>query len=189
MRTNDANPTGTGQSFAGNRIFKVLINADPSDLHRCASGYPIGDGRAVTHAPVQGPDLLPCGTCSAAVGRCKVGVACAATHRFPTGLRSSVHAQALFLGDHQRRQTGADHDRPLTVDLAERLCSVADAAIDVVFTVGALAFSSWTFIPRGDMHPMHAALLDGLDRCGGIVAPGLLRGGLAVCAKRSGACD
>jgi ubiquinone/menaquinone biosynthesis C-methylase UbiE len=147
-----------------------------------------------------------------------------------------------------------------TVELAEQLDSVADASIDVAFSVGALehmldkgrivanvfrvlrpggrficltpnghylwypwlaplcsletrrlstdwslsrhqlahflytagfrdpAFSYWTFIPRGDMHPLHAALLDVLDRCGRITAPDLLRGGLAVGAQRYDIC-
>jgi 2-polyprenyl-6-hydroxyphenyl methylase/3-demethylubiquinone-9 3-methyltransferase len=147
-----------------------------------------------------------------------------------------------------------------TVDLAEQLGSVADASIDVAFSVGALehmldkgrvvgnvfrvlrpggrficltpnghylwyrwlaplcgletrhlstdgylsrrqlthlfytagfrdpAISYWTFIPRGDMHPLHAALLDVLDRCGRIAAPDLLRGGLVVCAQRYNIC-
>lgn len=51
-----------------------------------------------------------------------------------------------------------------------------------------LAFSYWTFIPRGDMHPMHAALLGVLDRLGRIAASDLLRGGLVVCAQRNGTC-
>jgi ubiquinone/menaquinone biosynthesis C-methylase UbiE len=148
-----------------------------------------------------------------------------------------------------------------TVDMAERLRSVADASVDVVFSVGALehmldkgrvlanafrvlkpggrfvcltpngrylwyrwlaswfgqetrhlstdwflsrgqldhllreagfqdlAFSYWTFIPRGDMHPMHAALLGVLDRFGRIAASDILRGGLVVCAQRNGTCD
>jgi ubiquinone/menaquinone biosynthesis C-methylase UbiE len=147
-----------------------------------------------------------------------------------------------------------------TVDLAEQLSSVADASIDVAFSVGTLeyildkgrmvvnafralrpggrfvcltpnghylwyrwlaplsglesrhlstdwylsrrqlahllytagfrdhAFSYWTFIPRGDMHPLHAALLDVLDRCGRIAAPDLLRSGLVVCAQRYDIC-
>ena len=147
-----------------------------------------------------------------------------------------------------------------TVDMAERLHSVADASVDVVFSVGALehmldkvralanafrvlkpggrfvcltpngrylwyrwlaswfgletrhlstdrflsrgqldhllreagfqdlAFSYWTFIPRGDMHPLHAALLGVLDRVGRIAASDVLRGGLVVCAQRNGTC-
>jgi SAM-dependent methyltransferase len=51
-----------------------------------------------------------------------------------------------------------------------------------------LAFSYWTFIPRGDMHPMHAALLSALDRVGRIAASDILRGGLVVCAQRNGTC-
>jgi hypothetical protein len=30
MRTNDENPTTTGQSFASNRIFKVLVTPVPT---------------------------------------------------------------------------------------------------------------------------------------------------------------
>jgi ubiquinone/menaquinone biosynthesis C-methylase UbiE len=147
-----------------------------------------------------------------------------------------------------------------TVDLAEQLSSVADASIDVIFSVGALEhtldkrrviatafrvlkpggrficltpnghhlwyrwlaslfgletrrlstdcylsrrqldhllraagfrdleFGYWTFIPQGDMQPMHAALLDVLDRCGRIAAPDSLRGGLVICAQRHGTC-
>jgi len=147
-----------------------------------------------------------------------------------------------------------------TVDLAEQLSSVADASIDVAFSVGTLehirdkervvanafrvlkaggrficstpnshypwyrwlaplcglatrhlstdwyvsrrqlahllytagfrdpAFTYWTFSPRGDMHPLHAALLDVLDRCGRLPAPDLLRGGLVVCAQRYDIC-
>jgi ubiquinone/menaquinone biosynthesis C-methylase UbiE len=147
-----------------------------------------------------------------------------------------------------------------TVDTAEQLCSVADASVDVVFSVGALehmpdqarvlanvfrvlkpggrfvgltpnghylwyrwlaslfgletrhlstdcylsrpqldhflraagfrdlAFGYWTFIPQGDMQPMHAALLHVLDRCGRIAAPDSLRGGLVIWAQRHGTC-
>jgi ubiquinone/menaquinone biosynthesis C-methylase UbiE len=42
----------------------------------------------------------------------------------------------------------------------------------------------WTFIPRGDMCPLHAGLLHVLDRFGRLVAPDILRGGLVVCANK-----
>jgi SAM-dependent methyltransferase len=42
----------------------------------------------------------------------------------------------------------------------------------------------WTFIPRGDMQPLHAALLHVLDRIGRLMAPDRLRGGLVVRADK-----
>ena len=162
---------------------------------------------------------------------------------FARGIGIDLSPAMLRVARRQMARSPWGQKLQFTVDLAEQLGSVADASIDVVFSVGALehmldkgrvvanvfrvlrpggrficltpnghylwyrwlaplcrletrhlstdwylsrrqlahllhtagfrdpAFSYWTFIPHGDMHPLHAALLDVLDRCGRIAAP------------------
>jgi SAM-dependent methyltransferase len=48
-----------------------------------------------------------------------------------------------------------------------------------------LETGSWTFVQRGDMPPSLAALMAGLDRIGGMLRAGFLRGGLRALAIRT----
>jgi 2-polyprenyl-6-hydroxyphenyl methylase/3-demethylubiquinone-9 3-methyltransferase len=179
---------------------------------------------------------------------------------FARGIGIDLSPVMLRVARRQMARSPWGQKLQITVDLAEQLGSVANASIDVAFSVGALehmldkgrvvasvfrvlrpggrficltpngyylwyrwlaplcsletrhqstdwylsrrqlahllntagfrdlAFSYWTFIPRGDMHPVYAALLDVLDRCGRIAAPELLRSGLIVCAQREDKC-